>query len=196
MHPSALLLLWTVGALGTQHISHPLTYLLVAPLFLQRGAFSHWLAFLKRTRILLLSLWLILAYHTPGEALAGSDWAPTYEGVVEANLHAFRLIVLLACVAWLFLRLGHSGLVAALWGLLRPLMAWGLDAERLVVRLSLVLVHLEKPLPKGAWRRILQGSADPVAGRQTILVNVPPLAWRDLALPLAASMVLIVGVNG
>ena len=80
-------------------------------------------------------LWFILAYNTPGEAFQGFAWAPTYEGVAEANLHALRLLLMLGCLAWLFKRLGHDGLLSGLWGLLLPLRWLGMDME-------LSLIHI------------------------------------------------------
>ena len=74
---------------------------------------------LRRARWLLLTLWLILAYNTAGEAYADIPWAPTYEGLSEASLHAVRLIVMLGCLSWLFVRLGRDGLLAGLWGVLQ-----------------------------------------------------------------------------
>jgi hypothetical protein len=95
-------------------------------------------------RWLLLTLWLILAYNTPGEAWRDLAWAPTYEGIAEANLQAARLVaMLLLCLAWLFARLGREGMVGGLWGLLQPAQARGPGYRALVVRLSLVLDNLQ-----------------------------------------------------
>ncbi len=194
LHPSALLLLWMIGVLGSQHVSHPGHIVLVVPLFFLPGVTRHWLGFLRRTRLLLLSLWLILAYHTPGEALEGYAWAPTYEGMAEANLHAMRLLVLLACVAWLFVRLGRSGIIAGLWGLCSPFARFGIDLERLVVRLSLVLGQLEAPLPKGAWRNMLTGEPGGFDGLNVIRIEAQALTLPDLLLPVVAFSAFLFGI--
>lgn len=183
-----------IGVLGSQHFSHPGQILWIVPLFFLPGVIRHWLAFLRRTRLLLLSLWLILAYHTPGEALEGQDWAPTYEGLAEANLHAMRLLVLLACVAWLFVRLGRSGIIAGLWGLCAPFARFGIDVERLVVRLSLVLGQLETALPLGAWRNMLTGEAGSFDGMKVIRIEVRGLRLTDLLLPAMAFSAFLFGV--
>jgi hypothetical protein len=140
---------------------------------------------------LLLSLWLILAYGKPGEALADLAWAPTIEGMAEANLQVVRLLLTLLCLACLFVRLGRDGLLLALWGSLRPLAVLGVDCERLVVRLSLVLTHLQQPLPAGAWRRMLL--TVPSQENQSTTLLLPVVAWRrrDGLLVAAVSAALL-----
>lgn len=145
-----------------------------------------WLGYVWRARWLLLMLWAILAYNTPGEAFFDLSWAPTYEGLAEANLHAVRLLLMLACLAWLFKRLGHEGLLGALWGLLLPLRRSGVDIERLLVRLSLVLENLQSPPEKGAWKKMLVSQPDFAHGPDVLQLSQP--AWHALD---AAAIALI-----
>ena len=175
MHPSCALIVWLAAVLALQALGYSGVLLLAATLLLFGGRLlSQWWGYIRRARWLLLTLWLILAYNVPGEAFQDFSWAPTYEGIADANLHALRLIVMLGCLAWLFHRLGRDGLVSALWGLLRPCRAVGLDSERLVVRLSLVLDNLQTPQKKGAWRHML--------GRQVVQANGPDTLLH-IALP-------------
>lgn len=156
LHPTTLLVGWLAAIVAIQFYGYPLIACgaLLIILFEHR-AVPAWWNYIRRARWLLLGLWLILAYGAPGDALFDLDWAPTWEGVAAANLQALRLVLILGCLAWLFNRLGHAGLVAALWGLLRPLRHWRVDADRLVIRLSLVLENLKFPLEKGAWRQMM-----------------------------------------
>lgn len=193
MHPSAALLLWLAAVVAVQYLDYP--GLLAAVLLLPvPGVGAAWAGFVRRARWLLLTLWLILAYNTPGEAWADQAWAPTYEGLAEASLHAVRLVVILGCLAWLFVRLGRDGLLAGLWGLLAPLRRFGLDSERLVVRLALVLERLQQPQEKGAWRRILAGEPDFAGGPQTIRLAGAVWAGRDSLLVAVAAVLLTVAV--
>ena len=156
LHPSCALVVWLAAVLAAQFVGYAglavlcCTVTLAAPV-----AVGLWLGYAWRARWLLLTLWLILAYNTSGEAFLDLAWAPTHEGMAEASLHAARLLVMLAWLAWLVFRLGREGMVSALWTLLGPFRALGLDTERLVVRLSLVLENLQRPQEKGAWRRVL-----------------------------------------
>lgn len=161
-----------------------LTVLLSTPV-----AGRSWLDYVRRARWLLLMLWLILAYNTPGEAFRGISWAPTYEGLAEANLHTFRLLLMLGCLAWLFRRLGHDGLLGALWGVLLPLRCLGLDIERLLVRLSLVLESLQSPPEKGAWKKMLVSQPNFAHGPNMLTLNQP--AWHALD---TVAIVLIVAL--
>lgn len=180
MHPTCALIIWLAAVLALQVFGYGGVLLLTAVLFLLGGVVLRpWLDYVRRARWLLLTLWLILAYNIPGEAFQDIPWAPTYEGIADANLHALRLIVMLGCLAWLFHRLGRDGLVGAMWGLLQPCRVLGLDTERLVVRLSLVLDNLQKPQEKGAWRRML-GREMPHADEPGILpLALPPWVVRD-----------------
>lgn len=193
MHPTTALLVWLAAVLATQFLGYAGLGMLATALLLVRPAlWRAWLAYVRRARWLLLTLWLILAYNTPGEALADLAWAPTYEGVGEASLQAVRLLAMLGCLAWLFGHLGRDGLVSALWGLLRPLQGFGLDCARLVVRLSLVLENLQATPEKGAWKKILAGDPDFAGGPDVLHLSQPLWGLRDTLL-VAASMACLLG---
>lgn len=194
LHPTSALLLWLISVVALQFVGYAaLAGLLLAIVVLAPGAGAGWWRFVRRGRWLLLSLWLILAYGKPGEALFDLAWAPTYEGMLEANLQAVRLLLMLGCLAWLFHRLGHAGLFAALWGLLRPLARYGLDSERIVVRLSLVLDNLQTPPAQGAWRQMLHPASLPAGGPERLQLSLPRWRWQDTAIVVAFAL-LAVGV--
>lgn len=173
LHPSSALIVWLLAVLAVQFIAYTGMGLLVLVILLSSAnVVRSWVSYLSRARWLLLTLWLILAYNTPGEAFRDLMWAPTYEGIAEANMQVTRLIVMLACLAWLFARLGREGLVSALWGLLEPLRRWA-DTQRLVVRLSLVLDNLQTPPEKGAWRRMLFGDSQNSSGPTSLHLILP-----------------------
>ncbi|MGE5469467.1 MAG: hypothetical protein ACM3X0_01585 [Bacteroidota bacterium] len=188
MHPSTALIAWLVAVLAAQFVGYPGLGVLATGMLISRPELRRpWQAYIRRARWLLLTLWLILAYNTPGEAMADLAWAPTYEGMAEANLQAARLITMLGCLAWLFAHLGRDGLVSALWGLLRPLRALGLDSGRLVVRLSLVLENLQSPPEKGAWKKMLAADHHLMAGGPEVLhFSQPTWAGRDTLIVVAA----------
>jgi hypothetical protein len=75
----------------------------------------------------------------------------------------------------LFGRLGRSGLVSALWGLLRPLARSRFDTDRLVIRLSLVLENLKAPQKKGAWREMLNDRINS-NGPEVLQISLP--TWQ------------------
>jgi hypothetical protein len=185
------LILWLVAVLMAQFVGYAgLGLLAFGILLAMPSAGRLWWNYVRRARWLLLSLWLIIAYNTPGEVFQNVAWAPTYEGMAEANLQAVRLIVMLACLAWLFGRLGRDGLVSALWGLLQPVQALG-DSRRLVVRLSLVLANLQSPPEKGAWRKMLATEGPMSEGPDTLHLSLPLWASADTLRVVLALAVLL-----
>ena len=177
LHPSATLITWLVAIFSVQFFGYVGISLLGLFIVLSAPAAARsFPGYIWRARWLLLMLWIILAYNTPGEAFHDLAWAPTYEGLAEANLHAVRLLLLLACLAWLFNRLGRDGLLSGLWGVLLPFRYLGLDVERLLVRLSLVLESLQLPAKKGAWRQMLIAQPDFSQGQKVLQLCQP--AWH------------------
>lgn len=180
LHPSSALIIWLAAVLGIQFVGYAGMALLCVSVLLQTpAAAKRWLAYTRRARWLLMTLWLILAFNTPGEAFLDAAWAPTYEGIAEANLQAVRLLAILACLAWVFVRLGHDGMVAGLWGLLQPLRMAGLDVERVVVRLSLVLENLQTSPARGEWRKMLAADPPVADGRECLHLSLMPWTSRD-----------------
>ena len=188
LHPSCALVVWLAAVLAAQFVGYGgLVALCLAALGAAPAAIGLWLGYAWRARWLMLTLWLILAYNTPGEAFQDLAWAPTYEGIGEAGLHVVRLLVMLAWLAWLVCRLGRDGMVCGLWRLLAPVRALGLDTERLVVRLSLVLENLRQPQEKGAWRRMLSGEGGgEFSAPGVISLAQPPWAGRDTLIVVLA----------
>lgn len=194
LHPSCALIVWLAAVVGAQFVGYAgLALLAAAALALAPRSAYRWLGYVRRARWLLLTLWLILAYNAPGEAWLDKPWAPTYEGMAEAGLQAVRLLVMLLWLAWLFTVQGRDGMVSGLWGLLRPWGRFGGKAERLVVRLSLVLDNLQAPQEKGAWRRMLLAGAHHAEGPSSLGFLVVPWAPRD-SLAVLGCIAGLVGV--
>ena len=192
MHPSAVLIIWLLAVLTTQFAGYAGLGLLAAlSLLLVPHAVSLWFAYQRRVFWLLLSLWLIFAYSMPGEAFNDLAWAPTYEGMSEASLHACRLLVILACLAALLAYLDRDKLVSGLWGLLRPLRCVGVEVDRLVVRLSLVLENFQSPADKVDWRSMLAADAVLPGGASVLHLQQLPWTLRDMAYSMLAAGFLL-----
>jgi hypothetical protein len=72
--------------------------------------------------------------------------------------------------------------------LLQPFRRAGLDVERLVVRLSLVLDNLETMPEQGAWRRILADHAAAAGGPEVLHLDVVDWRASDSMLVVAAGL--------
>lgn len=145
---------------------------------------------LRRVRFLILALLVLFAGFTPGEALlpAFPEFSPSREGLALAAEHVGRLIAVVLCVALLLEALSVSRLVGGLHALLRPLGRLGLPAERLAVRLMLVLRYVEST-PAAAWRDWLEDDASNGNGTDRIVFAREALAWTDLT-----ALLLVLGL--
>lgn len=110
---------------------------------------------LRRSRWLLLALWLVPAFSVPGEYLAWWPWtfAPTYEGIMAGSLQVGRMGVMLAGLAWLLAATGRESLIAGMWALAQPLRYLGLVPERFAMRLWLTLHYAEQASALSATER-------------------------------------------
>jgi len=193
-HPAALLALWAGFAILLQPlavIGLAIATLVMLPLALyQAGAATRKL--LSRTRWLLLTIVILFAFATPGEKLPGS-WGDTgiaWEGIRQGVEHVLRLVLLLAALALLHKRLGNEGIVTGLHWLLAPLAHWRDLRQRIVVRLMLVLDHLEGPAP-GSWRGWLMEGDE--TGVERLTLTVRPAELRDwIAFVVVAVMSLAI----
>ena len=113
----------------------------------------------KRARYLLLAIFMVFAWGTPGRLLwPQSGWlSPSAEGVALALTHGLRLLCVLSLVALLLARLAVSRLVCGLCGVLWPLRWLGLNVPRAALRLELVLRYCTADNARLTWREWLSG---------------------------------------
>lgn len=197
-HPATLLFAWGVLVALLQPL--PVAVLawiaavssILAVIFARRRTF----ALLVRTKWLFLSIVLLFTLATPGQRLPGvvGDMGVTVDGLLLATEHVLRLLLLLTSLAIVHERLGTSGMMVGLYWLLSPIARWRTLRERVVVRLMLVLDHVESA-PAATWREWLNGDLD---GRDRLALAVGTLCVADwLALAsLGLLLYLRTGVPG
>lgn len=191
LHPVVRLLVWGVAAVVAQLAAGPSLVLLVAVSAGMAGAFARlrfW-RLLQRTRWLLLAIFLLFAWATPGVLLLPhiAAMSPTVDGLILGATHLGRLIVVLASLALLLRTTSSEDLVAAFFSLLAPLKSLGVDRGRIAVRLLLVIEYVESAQPR-TWRDWLDPAVAPPA-RGAIVLRHTPLSLRDaVALLLALAL--------
>lgn len=190
VHPVTRVIVWLVFLLAVQCLSGAVlaAVFLLLPLLgiriLKRGSHLVW-----RTRWLLLSLLVIFSWGVAGEPFWTGAAAPTHEGFREALIHLGRLLLVLMAVAAFLETMPLPDLLAATHTMLRPLRRLGLDPERGVVRLMLVLRYAESlPRPRD-WRSLLDAPVSSVNER--VEVNYQPPRWTDYAIVLVFSAAAI-----
>lgn len=201
LHPATQILIWGMLVAVMQFL--PRFSLMIATALVLVSAFvlsRHKLVqLLRRTRWILLTLWLIYAYSTPGLPLA--DWmgifSPSLEGLGDGGLQLMRLLAALAGLAILLDRLHQKCLIAGLYSLFALLQWLGVSRERLAVRLALTLHYAEAAmLRKQSWQDSLRSltleNRKPEAGNITMELSVYPFPRLDAL--LLTAMVLLLGV--
>lgn len=187
VHPTTRLIVWLALLVVVQVLSGAALAgaFLVLPLCTARVLRRGW-RLVWRTRWLLVSLFVILSWGVAGEPLWPGAAAPTDEGLREALTHMGRLVLVLIVVAAFLEAMPLPDLLAATHALLKPLRHFGIDAERGVVRLMLVLRYVEAlPSPRD-WRVLLDAPRASVSER--VELDHQPLRWIDYL--VASSLVV------
>ncbi|MDR0634023.1 MAG: energy-coupling factor transporter transmembrane protein EcfT [Azoarcus sp.] len=194
MNAGLILILWMMAVLlvqaaGGWHLAIWVALSLTAALAFAR---ARCIRLLARVRALLLVILALFAWFTPGEAIF-MDWprlSPSREGLALALVHGGRLLAVVCWVAILLARMPPDRLVSGLYALARPCGALGVSAERLALRLLLVLRYVDAARGSGRdWRHWL--SAPVAEGDDTTVRLVRErLGVMDAALLVLAATLL------
>ncbi|HCA27145.1 MAG TPA: hypothetical protein DEP05_05820 [Betaproteobacteria bacterium] len=199
LHPATKILLWLSLVLAIPQFRPDALLVLTGALLPALQTTPRFIKLLRRTRWLLLSLFLVYALTTPGHAVlpAFASLSPTREGLVSGGLQLWRLVLILASLALLFAACSRNCLLTGLLVLLRPLQWLGFPANRFAARIWLTLGYAESApqLRFAEWRRMWGRDAlSPWnEGPAVISLDIPHLAWRDAAM-LAIVAALLTGM--
>lgn len=174
LHPVTRLLAWLMLLLLVQCLTGWwLAAAFLAVPALPRRVLRRAGGLIRRTRWLLLSLFVVFAWGTAGEPASAQfglpefAGSPTIEGLREGGLHLGRLLLALVVVAAFLEYLPLAALLSACNHLARPFTRFAGDAERAALRLHLALHYVETlPRPRD-WRTLLE---TPPAPARTVLV--------------------------
>jgi energy-coupling factor transporter transmembrane protein EcfT len=190
LHPATRLLVWLSLLLAVQCLSGNAlaAAFLFVPLLgskvLRRSAKLVW-----RARWLLATLFAVFSWAVAGEPLWSGPAAPTQEGVQEALTHLGRLLLVLIAVGAFLETMPLADLLAATHTWLRPLRQLGIDPDRGVVRLMLVLRYVETlPRPRD-WRHLLDAPRQNVSERLALVEYA--LHWPDYLITLSCLAAVI-----
>lgn len=184
LHPATRLVAWTSLLIAVQCLRGvALVFACAAPLLCAAPLRRRAARLVWRARWLLVSLFVIMAWGVAGDPLWASELAPTVEGCREALTHVARLLLVLFTVAALLEAMPLADLLVATRVLLKPARHLGLDPDRAVVRLMLVLRYVETlPRPRD-WRVLLEAPEAPHCER--VEISQRPLRAADYLLALA-----------
>lgn len=190
LHPAVRLAGWLLLLLAIQRLAGlPLFVALAASTLLGRAILGRAARLIRRTRWLLLSLFIVFAWGVAGDPLWQGFAAPSREGLEEAATQVGRLLLVLLAVAAFLETMPLGSLLSGARRLLLPLRRAGIDADRGVIRLMLVLRYAEAlPRPRD-WRTLLAAPAAPVS--ESVELDDAPLAPLDRLLLLAGAAALV-----
>lgn len=190
VHPTTRLIVWLLLLVAVQCLSGialAAAFLLLPALgvpVLRRAGHLVW-----RARWLLVSLLAVFSWGVAGDPLWDGAAAPTHEGLRTALTHLGRLLLVLIAVAAFLEAMPIGDLLAATHTLLKPLRRFGIDPDRGVVRLMLVLRYVETlPRPRD-WRNLLDAPAASVS--ELVEVNHQPLHRADYLVMLSLTVALM-----
>ncbi|MGH8671449.1 MAG: CbiQ family ECF transporter T component [Burkholderiales bacterium] len=147
---------------------------------------------LRASRWLLVSLILVYALTTPGTPILNGWPAPTLEGTQSGLIQAWRIVLMLAALAWLSATTSRDSVLVVIYTLLAPLGRVGLDAARLTARIALTLRYVAQLPRLRDWRRQLSDALDDkTAAAGEIELQTARFGWAD-----ALAGVLFVAVCG
>lgn len=161
-HPAVQLFIWVCLTLAAHSLNvHGLFMLAGISMVISLGLCAvRFFQLLRRMRWILISVFLIYAYSTPGDSLwlELGAFSPGRDGMAEGLLQLLRLTTVLAGLSILLSLLSPAQLVAGLYTLAHPLRLVGLSRERFAVRLALTLSYAENAVPEtsGSWRGSLE----------------------------------------
>lgn len=144
-HPASLLLLWFtfLWAYSVRSGVVLVGSCLVVMVWAFLSASLHLRRLLRRSIWLMLTLFVVFAWMTPGTPLSFMPLA-TVEGLYLAVMQSTRVLLAIASLALVLQYLSRTDLVAGMYFFLAPLCRIGLPAKRLAVRLMLTLEEVER----------------------------------------------------
>lgn len=194
LHPASLILIWLAFAFCVPWLQPAelsvIVILFSLPLLLKHS--DQYLKLLRRSRWLLISLFLVYAFVTPGVAVLGA-YGPSQEGLLSGGIQALRLLALLATLALLLATTSRDRILAGLYFLLRPFGLIGVDVDRVSARIWLTLHYAEQSGSRNSsewrerWQSAMYGSGDEMTG---IKLEIDRLTWLDYTALSGAVLVL------
>ncbi len=140
---------------------------------------------IRRTRWILLSLFIIYAFLTPGTELwSGLNLpSPSIEGVSDGLMQLGRLMSVLASLSILLTLLSTEQMLGGIYRLTRFVRYIGISPEKMAVRLALTLHYAEDAMRNTAedWQNAIQQAlTQKESGSTNIEINTHQRRWIDV----------------
>lgn len=186
LHPGVKMILWLTFAIVMQRWQ--INQLSIASLMLAIAIFPSRLfmlqGLLKRTGILMLSLFLVYGFTIPGQPLLPGleGWSPTIQGIMDGSFQIWKLFLMLVSLAWVLGTTEREQFLYGIYWLFWPARFIGVNREQIAARIGLTLEYaLNKSKVNKPWfERLKDGmSKDDVNQSAEVLLTMIPFRWQD-----------------
>lgn len=190
-HPASLFLLW-LGFLSAFSIRSGVVLVLgcfIVTVWAFLAATLHLRRLLRRSMWLMLTLFVVLFWMTPGTPLSFMRFA-SVEGLHLAIMQSARVLLAIASLALVLQYLSRADLVAGIYFFLSPLSYIGVPAKRLAARLMLTLEEVERA--SAPIRPVSEYMAEQPAN----VLKLPRYVWGRLDAGMVFLSILLVVSTG
>lgn len=190
-HPASLFLLW-LGFLSAFSIRSGVVLVLgcfIVTVWAFLAATLHLRRLLRRSMWLMLTLFVVLFWMTPGTPLSFMSFA-SVEGLHLAIMQSARVLLAIASLALVLQYLSRADLVAGIYFFLSPLSYIGVSAKRLAARLMLTLEEVERA--SAPIRPVSEYMAEQPAN----VLKLPRYVWGRLDAGMVFLSILLVVSTG
>lgn len=190
-HPASLFLLW-LGFLLAFSVRSGVVLILgcfIVTVWAFLSAPLHLRRLLRRSMWLMLTLFVVLFWMTPGTPLSFMRFA-SVEGLHLAIMQSARVLLAIASLALVLQYLSRADLVAGIYFFLSPLSYIGVSAKRLAARLMLTLEEVERA--SAPIRPVSEYMAEQPAN----VLKLPRYVWGRLDAGMVFLSILLVVSTG
>ena len=190
-HPASLFLRW-LGFLFAFSVRSGVVLILgcfIVTVWAFLAATLHLRRLLRRSMWLMLTLFVVLFWMTPGTPLSFMRFA-SVEGLHLAIMQSARVLLAIASLALVLQYLSRADLVAGIYFFLSPLSYIGVPAKRLAARLMLTLEEVERA--SAPIRPVTEHMAEQPAN----VLKLPRYVWGRLDAGMVFLSILLVVSTG
>mgnify|MGYP000923109549 CR=1 FL=1 len=190
-HPASLFLLW-LGFLLAFSVRSGVVLILgcfIVTVWAFLAATLHLRRLLRRSMWLMLTMFVVLFWMTPGTPLSFMSFA-SVEGLHLAIMQSARVLLAIASLALVLQYLSRADLVAGIYFFLSPLSYIGVSAKRLAARLMLTLEEVERA--SAPIRPVSEYMAEQPAN----VLKLPRYVWGRLDAGMVFLSILLVVSTG
>ena len=186
LHSGVKIILWLTFAIFMQRWQ--MEQLAIASMVMAIGLFpAKWLmlsSLIRKTGILIISLFLVYGFTIPGEPLLPllGEWSPSVTGMTDGLIQAWKLLLMLASLTWILGTTGREQFLYGIYWILWPAQYLGVNREQVAARIGLTLEYaVQGKANDASWfNRLKDGVAQDEINQTTqVALMLMTFRWQD-----------------